>query len=161
MFTHCSISIIRPFFLEPFIQSMMILDLQTGSIIETEQDIWFIYGYWPHPSSYEFFFKIVYVNNTLDSCHLPRKKTCSTNYLHCFQQVNIFPHPSYHSHLMCIINSLPFWLLFGNPVILLAIVYSSFPQLRGLAFICWIYYCDLMLFVGLAWGEKVAFNWEQ
>ena len=50
-------SIRRSFFLESFIQSVMILDLQTGPIIEIEQDIWFIYGCWPHPSSYEFFFK--------------------------------------------------------------------------------------------------------
>ena len=136
---------------------MMILDLQTGSIIETEQDIWFIYGCWPHPSSYEFFFK----TTLLMAATYLGKKTYSTNHLRCFQQVNIFPHPSYQPYVHHKFSCFYFDYYLGILPFSLSPVYSSFPQLRGSAFICWIYYRDLILFVGLAPGEKVAFNWEQ
>ena len=89
------------------------------------------------------------------------KKTYSTNHLRCFQQVNIFPHPSYQPYVHHKFSCFYFDYYLGILPFSLSPVYSSFPQLRGSAFICWIYYRDLILFVGLAPGEKVAFNWEQ
>lgn len=104
---------------------------------------------------------MAYVNNILDICPFTQRKTCSINHLHCSQQVNISLHPSYHSNLASQLLLLLLCLLFlgschshcyqGN---------SYFPKLAGSAFICWIYYCDLNLFIGLAPGDKVGLDVE-